>query len=190
MVNIQARVRSLLGSVAIGVVLALGQAGVAAAATQGEINASVQAALSRLYKQVPGSEKVIQEAKGTLVFAGVIKGGFIFGGEGGEGSLLIGGKTQGYYNILSASVGLQAGVEKRDIIIAFMDADALKKFQASDGWKAGADGSVALINTGAGASVDVTKLNQPIVAFMVGQSGLMAGVSLDGSKISKINPKP
>ena len=125
------------------------------------------------------------KAAGVLVFPGVIKAGFVIAGEGGEGALRIGGKTAGYYNIVSGSVGFQAGAQKRDIIIAFMDAGSLKKFQESDGWKAGADASVALIDVGAGANVDVTKIKEPVVGFVVGQSGLMAGVSLDGSKITK-----
>jgi lipid-binding SYLF domain-containing protein len=98
---------------------------------------------------------------------------------------MVGGKIVAHYDIMSASVGFQAGGQKRDIIMAFMDADSLKKFRDSDGWKAGVDGSVALINVGAGASVDLTRIKEPIVGFVVGQKGLMAGVSIDGSKITK-----
>jgi lipid-binding SYLF domain-containing protein len=119
------------------------------------------------------------------VFPGVIKAGFVIAGEGGEGALRIGGKTAGYYNIGTASIGFQGGAQKRDIIIAFMDAGSLKKFQESDGWKAGADASIALLDQGVGAAVDVSKIKEPVVGFIVGQSGLMAGVSLDGSKITK-----
>ena len=104
----------------------------------------------------------------------------------GEGALRAGGKNVGYYTIFSGSVGLQAGGQKRDIIIAFMDAASLKKFEASDGWKAGVDGSVALIDVGAGAAIDITKIKEPIVGFVVGQKGLMAGVSVDGSKITRV----
>lgn len=160
----------------------------ALAATPAEIDARVNAALDRLHKEVKGSETVTGKAAGVLVFPGVIKAGFVIGGEGGQGALRIGGKTRGYYNILSASVGLQAGAQKRDIIMAFMDQESLKKFEASDGWKVGADGSVALINVGAGATVDITKIKEPVVGFVVGQSGLMAGVSLDGSKITREKP--
>ena len=86
---------------------------------------------------------------------------------------------------MAGSIGFQAGAEKKDIIIAFMDSGSLKKFQDSNGWKVGADGSVTLINVGAAAKVDLTKIKEPIVGFVVGQSGLMAGVSIDGSKITK-----
>ena len=114
------------------------------ASTAAEIDAKVNAALSRLKAEVPGSTKVLAEAKGVLVFAEVIKAGFVIAGEGGEGALRIGGKTSGYYSIFSGSVGFQAGGQKRDIIMVFLDADALKQFRDSDGWKAGVDGNVTL----------------------------------------------
>jgi len=151
------------------------------------IDAKVDAALGRLKAEVPGSDVVLAEAKGVLVFAEVIKAGFVIAGEGGEGALRMGGKSVAYYSIFSGSVGFQAGGQKSDIIMAFLDAGALKKFQESDGWKAGADGTVTLIDTGASGSIDTATLKKPIVAFVVGQKGLMAGVSLDGSKITKLD---
>jgi lipid-binding SYLF domain-containing protein len=159
----------------------------AAGSTNAEIDAKVDAALGRLKAEVPGSASVLKDAKGVLVFAGVIKAGFVIAGEGGEGALRIGGKTNGYYTIFSGSVGLQAGGQKRDIIMVFLDAGALKDFEASDGWKAGADGTVTLIDTGASGTIDSATLKKPIVGFIVGQKGLMAGVSLDGSKITKLD---
>lgn len=158
----------------------------AGAATAGEVEAKVKAALDRLHSEVKGSEAVTGKAAGVLVFPEVLKAGFVIAGEGGEGALRVGGRTRDYYTIFSGSVGFQAGGQKRDIIIAFMDAASLKKFEASDGWKAGVDGSVALIDTGAGAAIDVTRIKEPIVGFVVGQKGLMAGVSVDGSKITKV----
>lgn len=159
-----------------------------AASTAGEIEAKVNAALDRLKAEVPGSDAIIAKAQGVLVFAGVIKAGFVIAGEGGEGALRVGGKTAGYYSIFSGSVGFQAGGQKRDIIFAFMDEGELKKFEQSDGWKVGADGTVTLIDTGASGAIDSATLNKPIVAFVVGQKGLMAGISLDGSKISRLQP--
>lgn len=179
----QLRKAVLAGVMAMTVVLPVG---IADAATAAEIDAKVQAALDRLHTEVKGSDAVTSKATGVLVFPEVLKAGFVIAGEGGEGALRIGGKSAGYYTIFSGSVGLQAGGQKRDIIIAFMDAASLKKFQESEGWKAGVDGSVALINVGAGAAVDVTKIKEPIVGFVVGQKGLMAGISVDGSKITKI----
>jgi len=168
------------------VLLSLGVLQAARASTAAEIDAKVNAALSRLKAEVPGSTKVLADAKGVLVFAEVIKAGFVIAGEGGEGALRIGGKTSGYYSIFSGSVGFQAGGQKRDIIMVFLDADALTQFRDSKGWKAGVDGNVTLIDTGASGTIDTATLKKPIVAFMVGQKGLMAGISLDGSKITRL----
>lgn len=179
----RARAGFLASLLALAIALPLQNA---TAATSAEVEASVNAALQRLHTEVKGSEAVTGKAAGVLVFPEVIKAGFVIAGEGGEGALRVGGKTRGYYTIFSGSVGLQAGGQKRDIIIAFMDSASLKKFEASDGWKAGVDGSVALINVGAGAAVDISKIKEPIVGFVVGQKGLMAGVSVDGSKITRV----
>lgn len=158
---------------------------ISSAATTAEVDSKVGFAIERLHKEVPGSDEVTKKAAGYLVFPGVIKAGFIIAGEGGQGALLVGGKIVAHYDIMSGSIGFQGGAEKKDIIIAFMDAGSLKKFEDSNGWKAGADGSVTLINVGAAAKVDLTTLKEPILGFVVGQSGLMAGVSIDGSKITK-----
>ena len=178
----------LTASLIVAIVLSLFWPGAAvqAASTPAEIDAKVNAALDRLKKEIPGSTTVLAEAKGVLIFAGVIKAGFVIAGSGGEGALRISGKTAGYYSIFSGSVGFQAGGQKSDIIMAFLDNDALKKFRESDGWKAGADGTVTLIDVGASGSIDSATLKKPIVAFVVGQKGLMAGVSLEGAKITKL----
>lgn len=172
-----------LGLLALGLQLPAG-----AASTAPEIDAKVDAALDRLKAEIPGSKSVLDQAKGVLVFAGVIKAGFVVAGEGGEGALRIGGKTAGYYSIFSASVGFQAGGQKRDIIFAFLDADELKKFQQSDGWKVSGDATATIVDVGASGAIDTATLKKPVVAFVVGQKGLMAGVSLDGSKISPLKP--
>jgi len=159
---------------------------VSQARTAEELDASVNAALARFTKQVQGSRELLQTAKGVLVFAGVIKAGAGIGAEYGEGALRIGGKSAAYYSIAAASIGLQLGAQKKDIIIVFLEDAALKKFQASEGWKVGVDGSVVLIDVGANASIDTTKINQPVVGFVVGQKGLMYNLTLEGSKISKL----
>ena len=157
------------------------------AATAKEIDAKVDAALDRFYKEVKGAKELIQGAKGVCTFAGVIKAGIGIGGEHGEGALRIDGKTADYYSISSASIGLQFGAQKKDVILVFMAEEALKKFRASSGWKAGVDGSVALIDIGAGKSIDTKNIKDPIVGFVVGQSGLMYNLTLEGSKISKLD---
>lgn len=159
----------------------------ARAATAKEIDASVDAALERFHKEVKGAKEFLESSKGVLVLAGVIKAGIGIGGEYGEGALRLKGKTVDYYNITSASVGLQLGAQKKDIILVFMQDEALKNFRASSGWKAGVDGSVALITVGAGGSIDTTNVKDPIVGFIVGQKGLMYNLTLEGSKITKLD---
>lgn len=156
------------------------------AKTAQEIDASVNAALDRFMKQVKGSRELFQAAKGVLVFAGVFQAGIGIGGEYGEGALRIRGKTVAYYSIASASIGFQLGAQMKDIILVFMQDKALKDFQASEGWQVGVDGSVVLVDLGADASIDSTKVNKPIVGFVVGQKGLMYNLTLEGSKISKL----
>ena len=159
------------------------------AATAKEIDAKVDAAMDRFLGEVKGAKEFLQSAKGVLVFAGVIKAGIGIGGEHGEGALRIDGKTVDYYSISSASVGLQFGAQKKDVILVFMVGQALIKFQESSGWKAGVDGSVVLIDLGAGKSIDTTNIKAPIVGFIVGQKGLMYNLTLEGSKISKLKKK-
>jgi lipid-binding SYLF domain-containing protein len=161
----------------------------AQAATKKEINASVDVALDRFVKDVKGGEEFLKSAKGVLVIPRVVQAGFIVGGKYGDGALRIGGKSVGYYNLTAGSVGLQIGAQQSNVLLCFMDEAALKKFRASKGWQVGVDGSVALVTLGAGGSVDTTKLKEPIVGFVYGQQGLMADISLEGLKFTKITPK-
>ncbi|MCF6154339.1 MAG: hypothetical protein E3K36_03605 [Candidatus Brocadia sp.] len=156
------------------------------AKTAKEIDASVDASLDRFRKEVKGAEEFLKSAKGVLVLPGVIKGGLVIGGEYGEGALRIDGKTVDYYSVAAASYGFQFGGQKKDVILVFMQDEALKKFRESSGWKAGVDGSVALINLGAAASIDTTKIKEPIVGFVFGQKGLMYNLTLEGSKFTKL----
>ncbi len=139
-----------------------------------------------LFKATKGSDAVIQKAQGLLVFPSVVKAGFGIGGEFGEGALRVDGTTDGYYNTVSGSWGFQIGVQKKSMIIAFMDVGALSKFQNSSGWKVGADASVAVVAVGADGSIDTAKLNQPVIAFVFDQKGLMYNLTLEGTKITKI----
>ncbi len=157
------------------------------AATAREIDVSVDVALDRFGREVNGAQEYLKAAKGVLVIPNVVQAGIIFiGGQYGEGALRIGGKTVDYYNIVAGSVGLQLGAQRKDIILIFIDETALNKFRNSDNWQAGIDGTVTIVNVGAEGSVDTTKTNQPIVGFIVGQKGLMAGVSIEGAKITKL----
>lgn len=159
----------------------------ARAATAKEIDVSVEVALERFFKQVKGAGEFARSAKGMLILPGVVKAGFVVGGEYGEGALQIGGKTVEYYNIVAGSFGFQIGAQSKDIIIAFMTEEALKNFRSSEGWEAGVDGNVALLDVGAGERIDTNTLKDPIVGFVFGVKGLMADVSIKGSKFNKLD---
>ena len=161
-------------------------ASAAHAATAKEIDVSVDVALKRFNTEVKGAKEFLKNAKGVLVFPSVYKAGFVIGGEYGEGALRIGGKTVDYYNTVAGSWGLQIGGQKKTVILVFMQDEALKKFRAASGWKAGVDGSVALITVGAGEAIDTTNIKDPIVGFVFGQKGLMANLTLEGSKYTKL----
>ncbi len=162
-------------------------AGQSFAGTAKEIDASADAAMDRFYKQVKDAKEVVQQAKGILIMPNVKKGALIVGGEYGQGAMRIGGKTVEYYSMMSGSVGLQIGGQAKDIIIAFMSSEALKKFRESKGWEAGVDGNVALIKVGAGESAMTAMSKQPIAAFVFDVKGLMADMSLKGAKFNKLD---
>jgi len=151
------------------------------------IDTNVREALGQFHRTITNGSQLQAKAAGMLVFPHVIKAGVGVGGEYGEGALLIGGGTAGYYSIGSASIGFQLGVQVKSIVILFMNADALARFRASDGWKAGVDGSVALVTIGAGKAVDTESINKPIIGFIFSNKGLMYNLTLEGSKITKIN---
>jgi lipid-binding SYLF domain-containing protein len=157
-----------------------------AASSAGEIEADVNATLARFYRHVVGSQDLAGRAAGVLVFPSIVKAGIGIGGEYGEGALRIKGKTAGYYNSISASVGFQLGVQARSVIILFMTEDALGSFRRKDGWKVGVDGSVALITLGAGGSIDTNQITKPVIGFILDEKGLMYNLTLEGSKISRI----
>jgi lipid-binding SYLF domain-containing protein len=153
-----------------------------------EIDASVDHALDLFNDEVFAAKEMLSKAKGILVFPKVIKGGIGFGAEYGVGALRIDGKTVDYYNIIGGSFGFQLGGQVRSVYLLFMEDYKLKDFRDSSGWKAGIDGSIALITIGADGSVDTTKTDQPIIAFVLGQKGLMYNLTLEGSKFNKITP--
>jgi lipid-binding SYLF domain-containing protein len=152
-----------------------------------EIDTAVDATLTRLYNETPGSRELLQKAQGVLVFPRVLAAGVGIGGEYGEGVLRSGGRTVGYYQLTTGSVGLQLGAQSKAVIIAFMTQPAYQQFLNSSGWTAGADASVALLKTGAAGRVDLATVQEPVVGFVLTNAGLMFNVSLAGSKISKLD---
>jgi lipid-binding SYLF domain-containing protein len=156
------------------------------AKTAKEINAEVNAALKLFPQHVKGGKEFLNAAKGVLVIPNIVKAGLGVGGQYGEGALRIGGKTVEYYSLAAGSIGLQIGAQKTNLILVFMQDEALKQFRSSPGWKAGVDGSVAFIDVGKGKSIDTVNIKDPIVAFVFGQKGLMANMTIEGAKFTKL----
>jgi lipid-binding SYLF domain-containing protein len=161
----------------------------ALAASKEEIDAEVRQALGELYKQSSAAKDLSASAKAILVFPKVIKGGIGIGGEFGEGALLVGGKTTGYYSTAAGSIGFQLGLQQKSQVIMFMSQKELDKFlkQNNDGWKAGVDGSVALATLGAGGALDTETAKKPIIGFIFSNKGLMYNLTFEGSKITKLD---
>lgn len=176
---------SRFGMALIAAFLAL--TGAASAASKEKIDSRVDKALAEFREDISGANEVLSRAHGVLVFPSVKKAGIGVGGEYGEGALRVGGKTVAYYSTAAASIGFQLGAQARRQIIVFLEPGALKKFRSSQGWEIGVDASVAVVTLGAGGTIDTTQLNQPIVAFIFDNKGLMYNLSLEGSKISRIH---
>ncbi len=159
----------------------------ASAASKVEIDIKVEAALDKFKNEITGGEQFVDRAKGILVFPEVVKAGFGIGGEYGEGALLINRNTIDYYNTVAASFGFQLGAQLKTIILVFLKDNALDKFRNSSGWEAGVDGSVALIELGVGKDINTINIEEPIVGFVFSNKGLMYNLTLEGSKITRLD---
>ena len=157
------------------------------AASAAKIDENVNEAIADFQKEVNGAEVFLNQAAGYLVFPRVIKVGIGLGAETGEGALRVRGRTAGYYRTTSGSFGLQLGAQAKSIVIAFMTNEALSKFQNSSGWQVGVDGSVALIDLGAGKQINTGNIKDPVVGFIFGAKGLMYNLTLEGTKISQLD---
>jgi lipid-binding SYLF domain-containing protein len=158
----------------------------AQAATAAEINRDVKIALEKLYAKSSSAKMLGEKAKGILVFPGIVKGGFMVGGQFGEGGLLKGGKTAAYYNTISASYGLQIGVQKYGYALFFMSDSAMSWLDKSDGWELGTGPSIVVVDEGVAKSMSSTTLQSDVYAFFFDQKGLMGGLGLQGTKVTKI----
>lgn len=156
------------------------------AQVKADINTQSDAALKRLYEVSPDARAAVAKAKGVLVFPKVLSGGFVVAAEHGDGVLRVNGQPQGYYSTTSGSIGFQAGAQSKAVVILFMTQDALDQFRNSNGWTVGANATVAVANVGANGTVDTSTFREPVVAFVMTNAGLMAGVSLEGTKIVKL----
>ena len=160
--------------------------GLANAATAEDLNADAAQALQALYKSNPTAEAIGKKAKAILIFPKVTKAGLVFGGSYGEGVLMKGSKISGYYNSVSASWGWQAGAESYGYIVFLMNDKAESYLNASKGWELGVDPSVVVVNEGVAKNLSTSTLKGNAYAFVFDQQGLMASLSIEGTKISHI----
>ena len=172
---------------AIGFHVAL-HANFAMASSASEIDSKVTTALNSLYKAEPGAKTLGSQAKAVLVFPDIVKGGFVVAGQYGDGALRKKGKSVGYYRSIAASVGFQAGAQSFGYALFFMDDDSLKWLDKTDGWEIGTGPSVVALNKGFAKNFTSTTVHKGVYAFVFSQKGLMAGISLEGSKVTKITP--
>jgi len=178
-------VAALLGVVVAGAV----PAGAAKAASAAEIDAKAELAYTQLLRESPTARAIADQAVAVLIFPDIVKAGFGLGGQYGEGVLRRGGVPTAHYNITSASFGFQIGAQSFAQVLFFMTEDAVAALDQMRGFEVGADASVAVANEGLGLDATSKTVLKPIVAFAFGQKGLMAGATIEGSKISRINPK-
>ncbi|MFM1896081.1 MAG: hypothetical protein RLZZ385_1155 [Pseudomonadota bacterium] len=157
------------------------------AASKEEIDANVEEALAKFYEESPAGRRLAQEAVALLVFPRVIKAGVGIGGEYGEGSLLRNGQPIAYYNTVSASIGFQLGAQVKSQIIMFMTDEALEDFRSTEGWEAGVDGSVAIVEFGVGEEINTNSVQDPIIGFVFSNRGLMYNLTFEGAKMTEID---
>jgi lipid-binding SYLF domain-containing protein len=165
-------------------------AGVALAASASAIDRSATQSLSTLYKNTPGAKALADKAVAVLVFPSIVKGGFIIAGQFGDGALRKNGKTVAYYRSLAASYGFQAGIQAFGYVLFFMDDASLQYLNNTDGWELGTGPSLVVLDAGFGKVLSTTTLQSGVYAFIFDQRGLMGGIGIQGSKITKINPNP
>ncbi len=158
--------------------------------SKASIDRGADAALKELYESTPAARELAKRAKGILVFPTVVKAGFMGGGQyGSGGALRKKGKTVAYYNTLAGSYGFQAGVQSFSYALFFMNDEALRYLDSSEGWEIGVGPSIVIVDEGTARAMTTTTARDNVYAFIFGQKGLMAGAGLQGSKINRIYPK-
>ncbi|WP_456432231.1 lipid-binding SYLF domain-containing protein [Nitratifractor sp.] len=157
------------------------------AETKEVLDLQIKQTVERFEKEAQGAKALLEKASGYLVIPNLYKAGLVIGGGYGEGGLVVGGKVVEYYNMITASIGFQAGVQKRSVILVFLTPDALENFRKKTKWKVGVDGSIAFVNWGGGIDLSTTNFKSSIVAFAFDNKGIMYNLSLDGSIFNKIN---
>ena len=179
-----------LGFAISAITLAISTSSVSLAASKATINRDAKATLDKLYKNNPGAKALGDKSVGVLVFPSIVKGGFIIAGQFGDGALRRNGKSVAYYRSLAASYGFQAGAQAFGYVLFFMDEDSLRYLDNSAGFELGTGPSLVVLDSGFGKNFSTTTLQKGIYAFIFNQKGLMGGVGIQGTKITKINPNP
>jgi len=179
-----------LGFAISAITLAISTSSVSLAASKATIDRDAKATLDKLYKNNPGAKALGDKSVGVLVFPSIVKGGFIIAGQFGDGALRRNGKSVAYYRSLAASYGFQAGAQAFGYVLFFMDDDSLRYLDNSAGFELGTGPSLVVLDSGFGKNFSTTTLQKGIYAFIFDQKGLMGGVDIQGTKITKINPNP
>jgi lipid-binding SYLF domain-containing protein len=168
------------------VLLAGAGAGAAAATSAADLDRSANEALQKLYRTNPTAADIGKHARAVLVFPNIVKAGLVFGGSYGEGVLLSGGKVEDYYNSVTGSWGLQAGAESYGYAVFLMTKEAVDYLNKTHGWEIGVGPTVVLVNEGVAKNLSTSTLKDAAYAFIFDQQGLMASLSIEGTKISRI----
>lgn len=182
LMRIQLPTALLLAAIVVSAV-----APVALAADRQKLARSADAALKSLYASNTAARLLGEKARAVLVFPNIVKAGFMFGGQIGDGALLKNGRPVGYYNSLAASYGLQAGLQVFGYALFFMNDAALAYLDKSEGFEIGVGPSIVVVDAGIGKSLSSTTITQDVYAFIFDQKGLMAGIGIQGSKITKLS---
>lgn len=177
---------TLLLAVLAFVVLCGPRPSLAADAT--EIERDARIALAKLYETTPAAKALGEKAESVLVFPSILKAGLIIGGQSGNGALMVDGKVVAYYRIAAASYGLQAGAQEFSYVMFLMTDAARKSLANNDGWEVGVGPSIVIVDEGVAKSLTTTTAKDDVYAFIFGQKGLMAGIGIQGSKITRIDP--
>ena len=159
----------------------------ATAASRSELDASSKRVLDQLLADVPAAKALYARATGVLVFPTITKAGFVVGGQYGEGVLWKGGKPVAYYNTAGASYGLQAGAQQYGYAMFFMNQKSLDALNAKQGFEVGVGPSVVVVDQGMAKNMTTTTVSEDVYAFVFAQKGLMAGIGIQGNKITKID---
>jgi lipid-binding SYLF domain-containing protein len=178
----------LASVLALTPMLAMGTATMAKAETAADLNLAATQALRTLCKTNPAAADLAQHASGILIFPNIVKAGLVFGGAYGEGELLEGARRNGYYNSVTASWGFQAGAESYGYIVFLMTPSAVHYIQSTQGWEIGVGPTLVVVDQGIAKNLSSSTLKDDAYAFIFRQQGLMADVSIEGTKISRINP--